>query len=120
LHSRKSRFLAPSSLQSLAERLNEIKAPVTIVVGELDTDAIEQAPQWEKDISDSMVIVVEGANHYLWQNALGQKSNATLKLYPRLVRLFIAGEGPSTPQEYLVEGHVSDEVIQDIARWIRK
>jgi dienelactone hydrolase len=55
-----------------------------------------------------------------WQNALGEKSNATLKLYPRLMHLFIAGEGPSTPQEYFVEGHVSEEVIQDIAGWIRK
>lgn len=55
-----------------------------------------------------------------WQSALGKKSNATLKLYPKLFHLFISGEGPSTPQEYLVEGHVSDEVIQDIARWIRK
>jgi uncharacterized protein len=54
-----------------------------------------------------------------WQNALGEKSNATLKLYPKLFHLFIAGEGPSTPQEYFVEGHVSDEVIQDIAGWIR-
>jgi dienelactone hydrolase len=55
-----------------------------------------------------------------WQNALGKKSNATLKLYPKLFHLFMSGEGPSTPQEYLVEGHVSDEVIQDIARWIRE
>lgn len=55
-----------------------------------------------------------------WQNALGKESNATLQLYPRLNHLFISGEGPSTPQEYFVEGHVSDEVIQDIARWLRK
>jgi dienelactone hydrolase len=54
-----------------------------------------------------------------WQNALGEKSNATLKLYPRLFHLFFEGEGPSTPQEYLVEGHVSAEVIQDIAGWIK-
>lgn len=54
-----------------------------------------------------------------WQEALNGKSNATLKLYPALNHAFIAGEGPSTPQEYLTEGHVSDEVIQDIARWIK-
>jgi dienelactone hydrolase len=75
------------------------------------------------------ILVLQGGRDYqvtaegdypAWQNALGQKSNATLKLYPKLMHLFIAGEGPSTPQEYLVEGHVSDEVIQDIARWIRK
>jgi dienelactone hydrolase len=55
-----------------------------------------------------------------WQKALGEKRNATLKLYPKLFHLFMAGEGPSTPQEYLVEGHVSEEVIQDIAGWIKK
>jgi dienelactone hydrolase len=55
-----------------------------------------------------------------WQKALGEKSNATLKLYPKLFHLFIAGEGPAAPQAYLVEGHVSQEVIQDIAGWIRK
>jgi dienelactone hydrolase len=63
-------------------------------------------------------VTVEG-DFPAWQNALGKKSNATLKLYPKLFHLFIAGEGPSTPQEYLVEGHVSEEVIQDIADWIR-
>ncbi|MCL5257288.1 MAG: DUF3887 domain-containing protein [Chloroflexi bacterium] len=55
-----------------------------------------------------------------WQKALAEKGNATLKVYPKLFHLFIAGEGPSTPQEYLVEGHVSGEVIQDIAHWIKR
>ncbi len=54
-----------------------------------------------------------------WQEALADKPNATLKLYPKLFHLFIPGEGPATPQAYLVEGHVSQEVIQDIAGWIR-
>jgi dienelactone hydrolase len=54
-----------------------------------------------------------------WQEALGNKPNATLKVYPNLFHLFMAGEGPSRPQEYLVEGHVSQEVIQDIASWIK-
>jgi hypothetical protein len=55
-----------------------------------------------------------------WQKALGEKSNATLKLYPKLFHLFIPGEGPATPQAYLVEGHVGEEVIRDIAGWIKK
>jgi hypothetical protein len=36
------------------------------------------------------------------------------------MHLFIASEGPSMPQGYLVEGHISDEVIQDSVGWIRK
>ena len=75
------------------------------------------------------IFVLQGARDYqvtvtgdfpAWQNALGEKSNATLKLYPKLAHLFITGDGPSTPQEYLVAGHVSEEVIQDIARWIKQ
>jgi hypothetical protein len=63
--------------------------------------------------------VTKEGDYPAWQSAFGNKSNAKLKLYPKLFHLFIEGEGPSTPQEYLVEGHVSEEVIQDIARWIK-
>jgi hypothetical protein len=35
-----------------------------------------------------------------------------------LNHLFIAGTGPSTPAEYVHPGHVSQDVIQDIAAWI--
>jgi uncharacterized protein len=73
------------------------------------------------------IFVLQGGRDYqvtsagdfpAWQKALGEKSSATLKVYPKLFHLFMAGEGPSTPQEYMVEGHVSEEVVQDIARWI--
>ncbi len=73
------------------------------------------------------IFVLQGGRDYqvtvagdfpVWQKALGGKSRARLKLYPSLFHLFIAGEGPSTPQEYLAEGHVSEEVVQDIAGWI--
>ncbi len=74
------------------------------------------------------IFVLQGGRDYqtsaaedfpFWQDALAGKGSATLKLYPKLYHLFIAGEGPSTPQEYFVEGHVSEEVIQDVARWIK-
>jgi hypothetical protein len=35
-----------------------------------------------------------------------------------LNHLFITGDQPSTPAEYNVEGHVSGDVISDIAQWI--
>jgi dienelactone hydrolase len=75
------------------------------------------------------IFVLQGGRDYqvtpqgdfsAWQKALGGKSNATLKLYPKLFHLFMPGEGPSTPQEYFVEGHVSEEVIQDIAGWVKR
>jgi uncharacterized protein len=55
-----------------------------------------------------------------WQAALKDKANVTLKLYPKLNHLFIAGDGTPNPQEYNTEGHVSEIVINDIAAWIKK
>ena len=71
------------------------------------------------------VLVMQGGRDYQvrqadfdgWKKALEGHRNATLKLYPSLNHLFIAGAGPSSPEEYLKPGHVSGEVIQDIARW---
>jgi dienelactone hydrolase len=77
---------------------------------------------------DMRIFVLQGGRDYqvtvqgdfpAWQEALAEKRNATLKLYPKLSHPFVSGEGPSTPQEYMVEGHVSEQVIQDIARWIK-
>jgi hypothetical protein len=54
-----------------------------------------------------------------WKEALKDRPNATLRSYPALNHLFMAGEGRSTPQEYMQPGqHVAAEVIEDIARWI--
>jgi dienelactone hydrolase len=55
-----------------------------------------------------------------WKTAMAGKANATLHLYPDLNHLFISGQGPSTPAEYEKEGHVSPEVVADIARWIKQ
>jgi dienelactone hydrolase len=63
---------------------------------------------------------VTAADYDLWQAALGNKANATLKWYPSLNHLFFSGVGPITPQEYNVEGHVSPEVIRDITDWVLK
>ncbi len=53
-----------------------------------------------------------------WKKALKGKPNATFKRYAKLNHLFVAGEGPSAPPEYLKAGHVDAEVIDDIASWI--
>ncbi|MDD3024013.1 MAG: DUF3887 domain-containing protein [Syntrophomonadaceae bacterium] len=55
-----------------------------------------------------------------WQKDLQSKINATFKLYPDLNHLFIIGEGKITPSEYEQAGHVSGNVISDIAAWINK
>jgi len=53
-----------------------------------------------------------------WKKALEGHANATLKFYPSLNHLFIAGTGPSSPGEYARPGHVSSEVVQDIVAWV--
>jgi alpha-beta hydrolase superfamily lysophospholipase len=54
-----------------------------------------------------------------WQKALAEKKNATLKSYPALNHLFMKGEGKSTPEEYQKQGHVEEQVLDDIVAWIR-
>jgi len=55
-----------------------------------------------------------------WERALASRERATLRFYPKLNHLFIAGEGPGMPAEYGRPGHVDQEIIDDIADWIRK
>lgn len=54
----------------------------------------------------------------LWRAALAGKSNASFHNYLALNHLFIVGEGVSSPEEYKQLGHVSQNVIVDIAFWI--
>ncbi|MGD0956653.1 MAG: alpha/beta fold hydrolase [Candidatus Acidiferrales bacterium] len=62
--------------------------------------------------------VPPATNFEEWKAALGGQRNATLKLYPGLNHLFIAGTGPSLPSEYDKPGHVDEQVIADIALWL--
>ena len=54
-----------------------------------------------------------------WRQALQSRTNVTFKSYPPLNHLFITGTGPSTPQEYLQQGNIAKEVIDDIATWLK-
>lgn len=75
------------------------------------------------------ILILQGGRDYQvletkdfegWKAALNHKTNATFKLFPKLNHLFIAGEGKSTPQEYMIEGHVEKDVIDSIVQWIRE
>ena len=56
----------------------------------------------------------------LWKAALAGRWNATLRSFPTLNHLFIAGEGKSVPAEYAQAGHVDGEVIEQIASWVAR
>lgn len=61
---------------------------------------------------------VTPANFDEWKKVLASHSNVTFKLYTGLNHLFIAGSGPSAPQEYNKPAHVAEEVISDVVTWI--
>jgi len=54
----------------------------------------------------------------LWKEELKDNSQILFKLYTGLNHLFIFGEGKSSVEEYYKPGHISQEVIEDIANWI--
>jgi dienelactone hydrolase len=53
-----------------------------------------------------------------WNETFYNTTSVTLKTYPSLNHFFIAGTGVPTDAEYLLEGHVAEEVVSDIASWI--
>jgi hypothetical protein len=73
------------------------------------------------------VLVMQGARDYQvtredfegWRRVLADRADVAFKLYPSLNHLFMEGEGKSTPDEYLVAGHVAAGVIEDLASWLK-
>jgi len=75
------------------------------------------------------ILVLQGGRDYqvtnvdndLWKAALAKDPRATFKFYPGLTHLFMTGKGsgPGSPEDYSVTGHVSGEVVQDIAQWVK-
>jgi uncharacterized protein len=79
----------------------KLKTPLLILQGERDTQVT---------LTD-----FEG-----WKKALKSRDHVSFKSYPDLNHLFMEGQGKSNPQEFRRAGHVSGEVIDDIAEWIKK
>ncbi|MGB9978902.1 alpha/beta hydrolase [Methanobacterium sp.] len=85
---------------NVSDAVKKLDMPILVLQGERDYQVLET-----KDFE-------------AWKLALSQSTNAAFKLFPKLNHLFIEGEGKSTPQEYMIEGHVDEDVINTIARWI--
>lgn len=64
-------------------------------------------------------IQVVDADWQLWQRGFRRNRNVTLRHYPTLNHLGIAGTGPGTLAEYQVAGRVDAGLIDDIAAWIK-
>lgn len=54
-----------------------------------------------------------------WQHAVGGNKRFTLKLYPALNHMGIAGTGTPSAAEYAQPGHVDAQLIADAAAWIK-
>jgi hypothetical protein len=73
------------------------------------------------------MLILQGERDYqvpmtdfgLWKSAAGTAKGVTMKSYPALNHLFVAGEGKSLPAEYNKPGHVSPAVIDDIAKFVK-
>ncbi len=73
------------------------------------------------------VFVLQGERDYQvtmadfagWKEALSMRKDVRLKSYPKLNHLFMEGEGKAKPAEYDKPGHVAQEVVDDIARWVK-
>jgi len=55
-----------------------------------------------------------------WKKAVGSRKDVKMKSYPKLNHLFMDGEGKAKPQEYEKPGYVAEEVVNDIAEWVKK
>lgn len=78
------------------------------------------------------ILVLQGERDYqvthvdyeTWHRSGGDRGRGTrtgtsiFRLYPQLNHLFVAGTGPSTPDEYARPGYVAPAVIDDVAAWI--
>jgi fermentation-respiration switch protein FrsA (DUF1100 family) len=57
-----------------------------------------------------------------WKSALAEHRNATVKFYPGLFHLFMPStatqKGADTSADWTRPGHVTPEVVDDIASWI--
>ncbi len=84
-------------------------------------------PEVAKTLNRPMFILHGGRDYQVimqdyegWKQALSDRPDVQMKIYPKCNHLLIEGEGPSTPAEYQTPGHITEAVIRDIADWIHK
>jgi uncharacterized protein len=69
--------------------------------------------QGERDYQVTM------ADFGMWKTAVGSAKGVVMMSYPALNHLFVTGEGKSLPAEYAKPGHVAQQVIDEIAKFIK-
>lgn len=72
------------------------------------------------------LLILQGGSDYQvtkkdferWKSVLADRKGVEYKWYPGLGHLFIKVEGEGKPADYEKAGHVSPEVVDEIAKWI--
>jgi dienelactone hydrolase len=127
-----------SALDQLAEQVARVKDPqLDASVPATDLPLSIPAAYWldlraytpaetAKALTQPLLILqggrdyqVTSADFDIWKTALSPRANVQFKFFADLNHLFITGQGPSTPAEYQASGHVAEQVINDIAAWIK-
>lgn len=129
-----------TELNDLKEKVDKLKDPKFIENISREDLPLGMPVAYWKDLNnhdpvtivktlDMPILVLQGGRDYQvleskdfkgWKDALNHRENVEFKLFKELNHLFIEGEGRSTPQEYMVEGHVEKDVIDSIVQWIKK
>jgi len=63
--------------------------------------------------------VIYEEDYAIWNDTFSDNENVVIKAYELLNHLFISGEGMPTNSEYMTLGNVFEDVILDIAGWIK-
>jgi alpha-beta hydrolase superfamily lysophospholipase len=87
----------------------------------------ETAQEAAASLRGRPVLILQGGRDYQsteedlagWRALFQGSEGAVLRLYPDLNHLLMEGRGPITPAEYEAPGHVSAQVVADLADWIR-
>lgn len=84
-------------------------------------------PAIAKQLTMPLLILQGGSDYQVtkkdfdrWKSVLGDRKGVEFKWYPNLSHLFMVVEGQGKPADYEKPGHVSAEVVEDIAKWIKK
>ncbi len=118
--------LTPAEQETLAEMRRNPSSAVSFLPEKYLLDLKGYNPAEEARKLNVPMLILQGERDFqvtmkdfsLWKAAVGARGDVTMRSYPKLNHLFIAGEGKSSPVEYEKPGHLDPAVIEDIVKWV--
>lgn len=137
-----SKDTTAAAQQRLEEAIAEIEKTRFTKLGTLKADSVflgMPASYWvdlnnydqvavAKKLNKQRVLIIQGSydfqvtetDYNLWNEALEQKKNVRLKLYPELNHLFSQQQAKGTILQYQKPANVEQIVIEDLVAWIKQ